>query len=126
MFVIRSQMLAISRGVPMYTSIVYFCTRGVKMQLGKKLKAIRLAENLNQLEMSQLIDISIDSIKSYETLRRTINEGNLMKITNNERFSKYTLWLMIGKTAPESNQVSPDFSILLACGLIEEEAEKRA
>ncbi|MEI6896030.1 MAG: helix-turn-helix transcriptional regulator [Psychromonas sp.] len=96
------------------------------MQLGKKLKAIRLAENLNQLEMSQLIDISIDSIKSYETLRRTINEGNLMKITNNERFSKYTLWLMIGKTAPESNQVSPDFSILLACGLIEEEAEKRA
>lgn len=105
---------------------MYSCTVEVKVKLGKKLKAIRIQEGLNQIELSQLIDISLDSIRSYETLRRTINEGNLIKITNHERFSKYTLWLMIGKTAPDSGQVCPDFSIQESCGLIEEEEEKQA
>ncbi|KPU82201.1 XRE family transcriptional regulator [Psychromonas sp. PRT-SC03] len=96
------------------------------MILGKKLKAIRIQEGLNQIELSQLIDISIDSIRSYETLRRTINEGNLIKITNHERFSKYTLWLMIGQTAPDSGQICPDFSIQERCDIIDAEVVKRA
>lgn len=50
-----------------------------------------------------------------------------MLITNNERFEKYTYWLMTGKTLPESGQVCPDFSILSQCGIIDAETmEKRA
>ncbi|RCB84193.1 transcriptional regulator, partial [Escherichia coli] len=29
------------------------------------------------------------------------------KITNHPRFSKYTLWIMTGKSSPEAGQISP-------------------
>ncbi len=98
------------------------------MGLGKKIKAVRIAEKLSQLELSQLIDISIDSVRSYENERRTVNETNLMKITKHERFEKYAFWLMTDKTLPKSGQIAPDFSILLECGVIDasENAPKRA
>ncbi|MEI6896029.1 MAG: helix-turn-helix domain-containing protein [Psychromonas sp.] len=96
------------------------------MELGIKIKAIRICEELNQIEFSQRIDLAIGTLQGYERGRRHPSGDSLLKITTHPQFEKYTLWLMTGKTAPESNQVSPDFSILLACGLIEEEAEKRA
>lgn len=98
------------------------------MGLGKKIKAIRIAERLSQMEFSQLIEISIDSVRSYENERRTVNEINLMKITKHERFKKYAFWLATDEVLPESGQVAPDFSILLECGVIDvdENAAKRA
>ncbi|MEN1557640.1 XRE family transcriptional regulator, partial [Pseudomonas aeruginosa] len=34
--------------------------------------------------------------------------GALTKVLGHERFKKYTLWLMIGETAPECGQVAPE------------------
>ncbi|KPU82162.1 XRE family transcriptional regulator [Psychromonas sp. PRT-SC03] len=96
------------------------------MEIAKKLKSIRLSEKLTQFEFSQCVDIPIGSIKNYEQGLRNPTSENLLKITAHLLFKKYALWLMTGDTAPESNQPRPDFSILLRCGLIDEEAEKRA
>lgn len=96
------------------------------MKTSKKIKAIRLSEKLTQFEFSQLLDIPASSLRNYEQGRRHPTSESLFKITEHPKFEKYALWLMTGKTAPESNQVCPDFSILLSCGLIESEAEKRA
>ncbi len=98
------------------------------MDLGKKIKAIRISEELTQDAFCQLIDIPLVSLKNYELGKRSVNEKNLTKITNHERFKKYTFWLMTGDTLPESGQVSPDFSILLDCGVVDaaDDAAKRA
>ncbi len=105
----------------------YIRTYGVKNGIRKKIKAIRLSEELSQLEFSELVDMPIDSLRSYENERRSVNEINMIKITKHERFEKYTYWLMTGKTLPESGQVCPDFSILSQCGVIDAETmEKRA
>lgn len=97
------------------------------MILGKRIKAIRLAEGMSQSELSQLTGISIHSLRHYEQGTRALSEENLMLITNHDRFQRYTYWLMTGKTLPESGQVCPDFSILSQCGIIDAETvEKRA
>ncbi|WP_241823834.1 helix-turn-helix domain-containing protein [Vibrio splendidus] len=89
------------------------------VELGKKIKAIRIAEKLNQEEMSQLIDISIGAQRDYEQERRIPKGDFLMKITKHERFKKYAYWLVTDETLPESGQISPDFSILLELGIVE-------
>ncbi|UJF17227.1 helix-turn-helix domain-containing protein [Vibrio sp. SS-MA-C1-2] len=96
------------------------------MSLGKKIKSIRISEGLSQTEFSQLVDISIDSLRSYENERRTVNEVNLIKLTNHLRFKKYTLWLMTGEVAPEAGQVCPAFSIQAQCGIIAPVEAKKA
>ncbi|KXF81215.1 helix-turn-helix domain-containing protein [Enterovibrio coralii] len=90
------------------------------MELGKKIKAVRVAEGLSQPEMAQLIDIPIGSLRNYEQARKELKAENLMKIANHERFKKYTFWLMTGEVLPESGQVSPDMSILLELGIANE------
>ncbi|HGS4979223.1 TPA: helix-turn-helix domain-containing protein [Vibrio diabolicus] len=87
------------------------------MRLGKRIRSIRLAEKLTQDEMAQLLEMPLVSLRNYEYEKRSINEENLTKITNHERFKKYAFWLMTGETLPESGQISPDFSILLECGV---------
>ncbi|PQJ49890.1 helix-turn-helix domain-containing protein [Vibrio splendidus] len=89
------------------------------MELGKKIKAIRIAERLSQEEMSQLIDISVGAQRNYEQERREPKGDFLMKITKHERFKKYTYWLMTDEVLPESGQISPDFSILSELGIVE-------
>ncbi len=89
------------------------------MNLGKKLKAIRIAEGLTQDEMAQSIDVPVVSWRSYELGKRSVNEKNLIKITKHERFKKYAFWLMTDEVLPESGQIAPDFSILLDCGVID-------
>ena len=92
---------------------------GSSVELGKKIKAIRIAERLSQEEMSQLIDISVGAQRNYEQERREPKGDFLMKITKHERFKKYTYWLMTDEVLPESGQISPDFSILLELGIVE-------
>ncbi|CAK2316101.1 Helix-turn-helix transcriptional regulator [Vibrio crassostreae] len=89
------------------------------MELGKKIKAIRIAEQLTQGEMAQLIDISIGTLRNCEQSRKELKSENLIKITENERFKKYAYWLVTNETLPESGQISPDFSILLELGIVE-------
>ncbi|MEW2681599.1 helix-turn-helix transcriptional regulator [Vibrio cholerae] len=98
------------------------------MELGKRLKAIRISEGLEREEMAQLVDIPRGTIRNYEQGINKPSSENLMRITNFDCFQKYTFWLMTGKTLPESGQVCPDFSILLELGIVEDDAstQKRA
>ncbi|MGR6860841.1 helix-turn-helix domain-containing protein [Aliivibrio salmonicida] len=97
------------------------------MGLGKKIKAIRLAENISQDEFSKIVNISVGTIRNYEQGIREPKSEILIKITNHERFDKYAYWLLTGKTLPESGQVCPAFSIQEQCGIISEEKNiKRA
>lgn len=97
------------------------------MSFGKKIKAIRIAEQLTQEEMSQLIDIPLVSLRSYELGKRSVNEKNLIKVTKHERFQKYAFWLTTDEVLPESGQISPDYSILLELGIVDvEDSPKRA
>ena len=80
-----------------------------------------MAEGLTQLKFSQLTDIPIGTLQSYENNKRTVNEINLIKVTKNKQLKKYAYWLATDDTLPESGQVCPDFSILLQCGIINEE-----
>ena len=97
------------------------------MNIGLKLKAIRLAEEIERDEMSQLVDIPRGTIRNYEQGVNNPRSDILTKITNHERFKKYAYWLMTDDVLPASGQVSPDFSILLRCGIIHEEnINKRA
>ncbi len=89
------------------------------MNIGKKIKAVRIAEGLSQPQMAQLIDIPVGSLRNYEQDRKELKTENLMKITKHERFEKYAFWLTTDKTLPESGQIAPDFSILLECGVID-------
>ncbi|GAL25004.1 C protein [Vibrio variabilis] len=89
------------------------------MSLGKKIKAIRVAERLEREEMAQLVDIPRGTIRNYEQGVREPKGETLEKITKHERFKKYAYWLMTDETLPESGQISPDFTILLELGIVE-------
>jgi len=78
------------------------------MELAEKLKAIRIKEGLTQSELCEATGLSLSSYKKYElALRTEVSSVALLKLTNHERFKKYTLWLMTGDVAPECGQVSP-------------------
>lgn len=88
------------------------------MEFGKRIKAIRIAEGFSQKDMAQLIDIPIGTLKNYEQDRNALTFETVSKIASHERFKKYAYWLTTGETLPESGLISPDFSILLECGVI--------
>ena len=78
------------------------------MELFEKLKVIRQAEGMTQMQLCEATGINISTWKSYELQRRKeVSSLELLKITNHARFKKYTLWLMTGDVAPECGQVSP-------------------
>ncbi|EPK1685560.1 helix-turn-helix domain-containing protein [Klebsiella aerogenes] len=77
------------------------------MQIPEKLKAIRKAEGLSQTAFCQLLDMSISSVKKYETGIIEPGGSVLMHILQHQRFQKYTLWVMSGKTAPQAGQIAP-------------------
>lgn len=78
------------------------------MELFEKLKVIRQAEGLTQMQLCEATGINISTWKSYELQRRKeVSSLELLKITNHARFKKYTLWLMTGEVAPECGQISP-------------------
>ena len=62
------------------------------MELGVRVKSIRLEENLSQSEFANLIGISKGTLQNYEQGKNQLTETNLIKITNHPRLIKYTLW----------------------------------
>lgn len=83
----------------------------MSIEIGKKIREIREAEGLTRDEFFALTDIPSPTQKFYETGRTaSIGSEILIKITQHERFKKYTLWLMTGDTSPETGQISPDLS----------------
>ena len=77
------------------------------MELSEKLKMIRTRERLTQREMADEVGILLGSYKNYELgLRKEVSSLALLKITNNPRFMKYTLWLMCDEFPVNCEQVS--------------------
>ncbi|ECE8602212.1 TPA: helix-turn-helix transcriptional regulator [Citrobacter freundii] len=77
------------------------------MKLSEKVKALREAEGLSQAKFCQIIDLSLSTLKKYETGNFEPSGTALLKITTNPQFQKYTLWLMTDKTAPQAGQIAP-------------------
>ncbi|CZX68194.1 helix-turn-helix domain-containing protein [Enterobacter hormaechei] len=79
-------------------------------KLGDKVKAIREAEQLSQVQFAEKTGISISTIKKYETGRMEPGGITLLKITTHEQFKKYALWLMTDETNESAGQVCPALS----------------
>ncbi|HFJ4332315.1 MULTISPECIES: helix-turn-helix domain-containing protein [Serratia] len=77
------------------------------MQIHEKMKAMRMAEGLSQSKFSEMLDISISTVKKYDGGFAEPGSAVLMKILQHPRFIKYTLWMMTGQIAPESGQIAP-------------------
>lgn len=95
------------------------------MNVGKKIKAVRIAEGLSQPQMAQLIDMPIGTLRNCEQDRTELKIETLMKVTKHERFKKYAYWLTTDEVIPESGQIAPDFSILLELGIVEKSTDDK-
>jgi len=78
------------------------------MKIGQKIKLIREHEGIKRSEFCQAIDMTVDSLKTYEVKERNIGFDNLSKIMSHPQLEKYSLWLITGKTAPAAGQIAPD------------------
>lgn len=81
-----------------------------QQKLSEKVKAIREAEGLSQAKFCEIIGLSVNTLKKYESGKYEPGGDALTKITQHERFEKYTLWLMTGKTSAGIGQISPALS----------------
>lgn len=82
----------------------------MSMNLGEKIKAIRVAEGLSQSKFCEIMEMSISTLKKYEGGHAEPGGVVLVKITEHPRFEKYALWLMTGKTSEAAGQISPSLS----------------
>lgn len=62
------------------------------VNLGKKLKSLRLAENLTQQQVAQRLGVTKTIIRSYENDLRQPSYDNLLKLAN--LFKVSTDWLL--------------------------------
>ncbi|MEY0579801.1 helix-turn-helix domain-containing protein [Providencia manganoxydans] len=76
----------------------------------KKLREIRLAEQLTQKQFSDLTGISLGSIKNYETGQTDVGLKVIDLVLSHPQFQKYTMWLMTDTVNPEFGQISPTLS----------------
>jgi len=82
-------------------------SQGEKMELGQKLKEVRLTERLTQTEICGITGIKLETWKGYEYGRsKTVSSAELLKITMHPRFEKYALWLVTEKTCSDCGQIS--------------------
>ncbi|MBK4727212.1 helix-turn-helix transcriptional regulator [Pantoea agglomerans] len=73
----------------------------------EKLRLIRVAEGLTQMQLRDLTGIGLSTIRNYETHIKEPGLKVVDKFLSIALFQKYTLWLMTGQTAPEAGQIAP-------------------
>jgi transcriptional regulator with XRE-family HTH domain len=76
----------------------------------EKFKLIRKEEKVTQKVFAQDVEIPIKTYEKYEMGVHEPSAAALQKITKHQKYEKYTLWLMTGKTYPEVGQICPTFS----------------
>lgn len=76
----------------------------------KKLKMIRKAEGMTQKAFSELLGISLGSVKNYEAGHVGIGLKTMEVVLRHPQFSKYALWMMTDQVAPAAGQISPTLS----------------
>ncbi|PAV01213.1 transcriptional regulator [Arsenophonus sp. ENCA] len=80
------------------------------MNLGKKIKLLRMYEGLTQKEFCELIDLPINTLKKYEGGHFEPGGNALANIVKHPRFDKYLMWLMTNRTNEKIGQISPILS----------------
>ncbi|WGM18471.1 helix-turn-helix transcriptional regulator (plasmid) [Arsenophonus nasoniae] len=83
----------------------------LSIDYSKKLRLIRLAERLTQKQFAEIIQISLSTVRNYESNQKVARAEIMEKVIQVKRFEKYSLWLTINKTAPEVGQIEPAFSL---------------
>lgn len=77
------------------------------MDISQKIKAARNAEGLSQTQLSDLVNISISTLKKIEAGYQEPSVTTLSKIIKHQKFQKYALWLISDLTCPEAGQIAP-------------------
>lgn len=78
------------------------------MSFRNRLFLIMKAEKIQGHDFADLCEVPPILInKLYRRVINVLPDHDVLKITHHPRFNKYTLWLMIGKTAPASGQIDP-------------------
>lgn len=79
----------------------------MSMDISEKLKLMRESERLNRKQFSEITGIPYSSLSSYESRQKGAGIEQIMKILQNPRFTKYTMWFMTDTIAPEVGQIAP-------------------
>lgn len=88
------------------------------MSFKNRLKSVIKEERYTQKEFSMELDIPLRTVEEYVSGRNKPSGDLFMKLSNHEKFKKYTMWLLSGNAEPNSGQISPAFSTQELCGLI--------
>lgn len=75
--------------------------------INEKLALMRESERLNRKQFAEITGVPYSSLTYYESGRTIPPTDVTMKILQNPRFSKYTLWFMTETISPESGQIAP-------------------
>ncbi|ASK73047.1 helix-turn-helix domain-containing protein [Klebsiella variicola] len=75
--------------------------------ISEKLALIRESERLNRKQFAEITGVPYSSLTYYESGRTVPPTDVTMKILQNPRFSKYTLWFITEQISPESGQIAP-------------------
>ncbi|WP_345964922.1 helix-turn-helix domain-containing protein [Salmonella enterica] len=71
---------------------------------------MRKAETLTQQQFSDLTGIALGTIRNYEAGQFDVGLKTIDMVLAVERFEKYMMWLMKGKTNPGLGQIAPPLS----------------
>ncbi|MET4862074.1 helix-turn-helix domain-containing protein [Morganella morganii] len=80
------------------------------MDISQKIKLIRQTEQITQQQLSEIVELSISTLKKIEAGYNEPTFSTLSKLTSHPKFQKYALWLISDITAPEAGQISPTLS----------------
>ncbi|MGY3893281.1 helix-turn-helix transcriptional regulator [Aeromonas enterica] len=75
--------------------------------ISEKLVLIRKSEFMTRKQFSEVTGVPVGTLNYYETGRSTPPTDVSMRILNIPLFTKYTLWFMTDKVAPEAGQIAP-------------------
>ncbi|WP_228723049.1 helix-turn-helix domain-containing protein [Limnobaculum xujianqingii] len=81
--------------------------RTLSTDYAKKLLTLRKAEGVTQKIFSEITGLALGTIKKYETGQQIAGIAVVERVINIEEYKKYTMWLLLGETSPESGQIAP-------------------
>lgn len=79
----------------------------MSIETAEKLKLMRESERLNRRQLSELTEIPYSSLSSYEGGTKEISMKAVKKLFSVPQFSKYMMWFLTDKIAPEAGQIAP-------------------
>lgn len=91
----------------------------IQTRLGENIKAIRKSQHLTQAQLSEMAEVSEDTIKSVEQGRVWPEEKTLSNITNALNIDVYHLFLPVGssfnKISDESHKIKEAIAENVRC-----------